>query len=535
MLQQQIAHACSLQLLAHPFSDTIPCPVLQYADDTLIILRATNNAAVHLRKILDDFADATGLQIDFNKTTFVPIHLSQQEADYVATTLGTSISSFPQTYLGLPLSSTKLNQADFQPIIDNVDKYLAGWTASLLSKGGRLILLSAVLDSLPTHFMSSILLPASVIHAIDSKRRAFFWAADDTCTGAQCLVAWDRTCTPKTMGGLGVKNLNAQNVCLLLKFCFKFLHSDNTPWKQWIANHSPFATHTTNPAHIGKILAKHMHLLTKITTCTVGNGKSVFFWHDSWLLNEPLADAFPALFSHHLNQNNLVSDVLQNGVESGLRNRLTMAATQQLAALSLLLQGTTLTDDADSRLLLDGSAFSTRGAYVGIQTALLNPDADRVWASRVPNKVKIFGWLLLLDRLNTRANLRHKHILDYELCPRFNAPKEDRHNLFISCPYAAQVWQKIGIQPNAQPFRLLWDSPIPPHMPHEVWDSVLLIILWKIWDARNASVFRSIDQPASVTIKNIIHDLTLWAYRFSKADMRLAADLWRDHLTLCNM
>ena len=101
------------------------------------------------------------------------------------------------------------------------------------------MLLSSVLDSLPTHFMSSIVLPAATIQAIDSKRRSFFWAADDTCSGAQCLVAWDRACTPRSGGGLGVKNLNAQNVCLLLKICFKFLHNTDTPWKQWVSLHSP--------------------------------------------------------------------------------------------------------------------------------------------------------------------------------------------------------------------------------------------------------------------------------------------------------
>jgi hypothetical protein len=51
-------------------------------------------------------------------------------------------------------------------------------------------LLSSVLDSLPTYFMSSFLLPKSIIKLIDKRRRAFFWAAGESCSGAQCLVAW---------------------------------------------------------------------------------------------------------------------------------------------------------------------------------------------------------------------------------------------------------------------------------------------------------------------------------------------------------
>jgi mannosylglycoprotein endo-beta-mannosidase len=129
-------------------------------------------------------------------------------------TVTTFPASFPhlrailtQTYLGLPLSAYKLPPSAFQPIIDSCDRYLAGWRASLLSKGGRLILLSSVLDSLPTYFMSSFLLPKSIIKLIDTRRRAFFWAADESCSGAQCLVAWRKVFSPKLSGGLGAKKI----------------------------------------------------------------------------------------------------------------------------------------------------------------------------------------------------------------------------------------------------------------------------------------------------------------------------------------
>jgi hypothetical protein len=197
VLQRMILRAGTQNLLHHPLSDTLPCPVLQYADDILILLKASTEAASNLKKILDDFADATGLQINFTKTTFVPLNIDQELSNNIANILGTSVASFPQTYLGLPLSAYKLPPSAFQPIIDNVDKYLSGWRASLLSKGGRLILPSSVLDSLPTYFMSSFLLPKSIIKLINAKRRAFFWAAEESCSGAQRLVAWRKICSPK--------------------------------------------------------------------------------------------------------------------------------------------------------------------------------------------------------------------------------------------------------------------------------------------------------------------------------------------------
>jgi hypothetical protein len=69
--------------------------------------------------------------------------------------------------------------------------------------------------------------------------------------------------------------------------------------------------------------------------------------------------------------------------------------------------------------------------------------------------------------------------------------------------------------------------------PPQLWNTVCLIILWKIWDSRNDKIFRQIDQLPRSTIRNIISDLTLLSYRFKKTDQRLGADLWRNHLSNC--
>ena len=76
-------------------------------------------------------------------------------------------------------------------------------------------------------------------------------------------------------------------------------------------------------------------MLSMMTRCTLGSDTSIFFWHGRWLLQKPLAVVFPALYSHHVKQNDLFVDVLQYGVEMELRNRLTNGATNQLAKTSL--------------------------------------------------------------------------------------------------------------------------------------------------------------------------------------------------------
>lgn len=50
------------------------------------------------------------------------------------------------------------------------------------------MLLSVVLDSLATYFMSVFSISKKVLKQLDAFCRVFFWATEETCTGAQSLI-----------------------------------------------------------------------------------------------------------------------------------------------------------------------------------------------------------------------------------------------------------------------------------------------------------------------------------------------------------
>lgn len=175
VLKRLILHASENGLLSHPLASERPCTVLQYADDTLIVL-PPDAAQLHtLKRILLQFSETTGLTINFHKSTFTPIHVDPELSESLAAILGCQVASFPQSYLGLPLSTHKLNLADFFFIIDKVDKRLAGWRGLLLSLAGRAVLVRSVLRALPIYAMSVLLLPAGTLQEIEKRCRAFFW------------------------------------------------------------------------------------------------------------------------------------------------------------------------------------------------------------------------------------------------------------------------------------------------------------------------------------------------------------------------
>lgn len=129
VLQQMIKSDPGIR---HPALDG-SCPVLQYADDTLLLVRAEVLDIRRPKKILDDFASATGLKINFNKSTLVPMHVEDNKLNQIVRILQCHKSSFLQVYLGLPLSNIKLNLSAFIPLICKVKHRLATWQATLLN------------------------------------------------------------------------------------------------------------------------------------------------------------------------------------------------------------------------------------------------------------------------------------------------------------------------------------------------------------------------------------------------------------------
>jgi hypothetical protein len=226
----------SCELIHHPTERNMPCAVLQYADDTLIVLQGDIEGVSALKNILDQFAAMPGLYINYAKSTLVPIHMDEQLVLRCVDIIGCKREGFPQPYLSLPLSIKKLPMSAYTPYIQKTDRYLSGWRAHLLNVMGRAVLINSVIDSQLVYFMSSLQLPPSIIKQMDGIRRAFLWSSDKTgkASPASCLVAWIKVCNPKDLGGLGIKDMGIQNICLLLKLLHRLHCPKTSAWSIWV-------------------------------------------------------------------------------------------------------------------------------------------------------------------------------------------------------------------------------------------------------------------------------------------------------------
>lgn len=96
--------------------DDLSCPIVQYANDMQLLLHTKDDQVLHVKSILDRLATATGLHINLYKSIFVLIRIDEAKVMELAAIMGSLVSSSPQKYLGLPLSTSKIPAAALDTI-----------------------------------------------------------------------------------------------------------------------------------------------------------------------------------------------------------------------------------------------------------------------------------------------------------------------------------------------------------------------------------------------------------------------------------
>ena len=167
---------------------------LLFADDTMVMCDADAVQLMYLRLSMTCFEATIGLKVNLAKSEIVPVG-DVENLQVLADILCCRIGSLPMNYLGMPLGSSFKSTLIWNPIIEKIERRLAGWKRLYLSKRGRLTLLKSTLSSLPTFFLSLFTIPCSVAKKIEQIQRNFLWGRSDE-TFKHCLVKWDRARYP---------------------------------------------------------------------------------------------------------------------------------------------------------------------------------------------------------------------------------------------------------------------------------------------------------------------------------------------------
>lgn len=186
---------------------------------------------MNIKRILRCFEMISGLRINFHKSVIASIGVQDDLLAAIANRLNCKCQKLPFKYLGLPLGANPGRLKTWKPIVDRVKVKLASWKRRFLSIAGRLTLIKAVLSSLPVYYLSLFKMPEGVAKELDKIQAAFLWGGSVIKSKIH-MVKWSEVTRSIIKGGLGIKSLRDVNVCLLLKWWWRFGGDENLMWKK---------------------------------------------------------------------------------------------------------------------------------------------------------------------------------------------------------------------------------------------------------------------------------------------------------------
>jgi hypothetical protein len=377
-----------------------------YADDVVVFVRPVVPELVAIRDILTVFGEASGLKVNYSKSSATVIRGGELERVRTQSILGCPLLNFPIKYLGLQLALRPLTRAQWQPALDKIIDFMPSWQRGLIAKQGRLILIKTVIAAKPIHQVLVEDAPVWMLEAIEKWQRSFFWAGKETANGGQCLVAWDSVCRPYEFGGLGVKNLRLQGVALRVRWEWLRRTDLGRPWQGLPAIKDDMAS----------------EVFVSLVKITVGRGNRVFFWTDRWINGVSVLDIAPevlgAINTRRKKKRTVQEGLTNNKWTQDIAAELSPAGLYQFVQLSLaILNLDRIEEEEEDRFSwpCDPSGlYSAKSTYSRLCEGKVRfASSDGIWKPWAPLKCKIFQWLFCskqdLDYRSSRSPWSPSH------------------------------------------------------------------------------------------------------------------------------
>ena len=160
---------------------------------------------------------------------------------------------------------------------------------------------------------------------------------------------------------------------------------------------------------------------------------------------------------------------------------------------------------------------------------VIDPIFGWIWKCSCTLKLKVFGWLLLMDRLNTRDMMQQRHwIIQDDTCVMcLSALHEDRAHLFFVCNFSQRVWNYLGISSSVHPNQTTFEMACAAwkDFGYPFFTEVVFTATWNIWTQRNGKIFIN-ELPAFRSWRrNFIHAISLLVHRI-KCKYRNSLTSW---------
>jgi hypothetical protein len=141
---------------------------LLFVDDIFCNLFSSQRNLNSFKNILNLYCSATRMKVNMEKSCLILNHCAEAEESSFANIFPSQRKPLSKglKYLGFNLKPDNYRKEDWSWLIRKVEARIAIWVNRLLSRGGRLVLIKAVLEGIPVYWNSIDAIPKGVLDKI---------------------------------------------------------------------------------------------------------------------------------------------------------------------------------------------------------------------------------------------------------------------------------------------------------------------------------------------------------------------------------
>eukprot|EP00253_Pinus_taeda_P033651 PITA_33651 len=482
---------------------------LLFVDDILIFLNGSIGDTSSLHNSFLLFQQATGMQINNNKSTITSVGCSVHEITYATQRFPFVILELNDgiKYLGFRLKPSGYKIADWLWLISKVEKRLQVWYHKYLSRAGRLVLIKAVIEATPVYWMALAWIPRGILNRLQNICCRFLWKGHQPGR-IYAWVKWETISKPKCWGGWGIKRLATFSKALAAKLGWSLLTADSL-WTRvafskyikplsildWICTRHGHNNHFSN---IWKAVIESIPLLRDGITWRIKEGNAVRIGMDPWV-GCGNSHRLPADLIHYLHDRGIMhikhigdqanSSFLQQAWLSaralGLPNHWTDEWKEFTSALTQA--QIRLTEGLDEIIWAHAKhgVYTPKLGYIRLMDPHKPPDLHPTWKSiwkfKAAPRTRLLMWNIIFDKIPTGSNLMKRSFngpFRCHLC--LNVVESTEQSISTHIPHLKE-WHGNNLQ-EAWTNWCLENTGKAKNLP--------LLICWAIWIARNQSIFQ---------------------------------------------
>ncbi|CAN0841413.1 Transposon TX1 uncharacterized 149 kDa protein [Linum grandiflorum] len=500
---------------------------LLFADDSFFFCRAEIPEVRRLKEIFQLYEKASGQSINYLKSgIYFSPNTNAMLQDGIRYIMGIQASLDTGRYLGMPSMVGRNKKAVFNYLKERVWKRIQSWRGKPLSNGGKEILIKAVAQALPVYCMNVFLLPITLLEEIEKMINSFWWGTKGVGGGGVSWMRWERMCVRKEHGGLGFKDLYGFNLAMLGKQGWQLFTNPTTlVYKILKAKYFPHgnflsAALGSNPSVTWRSIVEARLAVLQGYRWKVGDGSQIKVWEDPWIRREGsfIVESTSPIPDWDLRVSALLQPSGDAWDEDRVRGLFHPRESDEILAMVVVGGERDMPVWHYSKY----GEYTVRSAYrlllerVGdMETLRCDGEWRKLWALKLPPKIKHFAWRAGRDVLPTRRRLQERHIMVQGECGICSADMENAWHLFLSCDFATACWEEarlrewvVHIKGRSESF-VQWLM-IVLQEADETRCNLTLAILWAVWRERNARVWKSSAQIASRVVEMAKETVAEW-------------------------